>query len=114
MRRILSSTAVAVLTAAVAAAPAGAITYGSPDAEGRLARCGRHHDELHAGRLWRPGGQPGRRAEDVLVRGRALRRDRDAQLAEPELAAHLDEPVPWRRRHLLRRFRRAELPRRRR
>src|SRR3954447_19807512 len=34
MRRILSSTAVAVLTAAFAAAPAGAITYGSPDGEG--------------------------------------------------------------------------------
>src|SRR3954470_16781832 len=34
MRRILSSTAVAVLTAAFAAAPAGAITYGSPDGAG--------------------------------------------------------------------------------
>ena len=39
--------------------------------------------------------------------------DRHAQLAHHELAAHLDEPVPRRRRHVLRRLGRPELPRRR-
>ena len=48
----------------------------------------------------------------VPLQRRPRRGDRDAQLGHPRLAPRLDEPVPRQRRHLLRRLRRPELPRR--
>ena len=77
----------------------------------RSAPC-RQRRAVHAGRLRRPGGESGRRP-DVPLRRRALRRRPDAQLLNPSWLRISMNPSHGRRRHVLRRLRRPELPRRR-
>ena len=66
---------------------------------------------VHLGRLRRLRGDERPRRPPVPLQRRPRRRDRHAQHDHPELAEDLHEPVPRRRRHVLRRLGRPELPR---
>ena len=60
--------------------------------EGRLVERPRRRPAVHLRRLRRPGGHERPWRKDLPLRRHPLRRDRDAQLDQPCLAAHLAEP----------------------